>query len=261
MRYLVFHISHFSLQKQSMSQQAKPGEEEYVKGKLMMNVGDYASMLQHFVTAVALGNVSAMNDLAYYYQYAAKNETGAKDKVILYYTMAYEKGGNVNAAYNLGYHFYEQSDVENHLKWWKLASAGGNDTATFTLGAWYESQGDVKQAETYFALSAATTGNPKSTVALGDCLEARGQVKDAIALYMKALRMGYKDARYHVDKYLFTGQLTEDERDDVMEAVTPGFKQLKMQNKDKPPAQVTVSELNLPNGAKCMQFHISQSKD
>jgi TPR repeat protein len=125
------------------------GHGAYILGKTKMNQKKYEEMEEYYTKAIELGNISAINDMAYYNHYITKNHALAKQ----YYNEAIEKG-NIQAMYNIGYLCHEIGDIDNMLKWWKLATTKGSSQASYSLGVYYENINDKKHMLKYWKIGA-----------------------------------------------------------------------------------------------------------
>lgn len=188
------------------------GETIYVQGKLCMNNEQYEEMKKYFLEAIALGNSSAMNDLAFYYQYKEIDP----NKVIQYYKMAIESG-NVNSCYNLGCFYHEQGDIENKVKYLTLASEKGDERAHFGLGIYFEEAKKDKALSYKYYKLAANAGMAKAHVALGDYYKDQGKFLEAKNEYFTALRGGCIDANYCLDDRRLT--VSDEERREIFTLV------------------------------------------
>ena len=187
----------------------RPGGDEYVRGKLLMARGRFAEMAPLFAAAVALGNVSAMNDLAFYHHQVTKQP---KEADALYQKAA--DAGSAQAAFNLGHLRSEQGDSARALAAFARAAELGHADADWCMAVTHEAAGALDKAEPHFK-AAAARGNAKAACALGDCLLARGKTAEAKAQYRAALAAGHQLAHAHLTSNAAEIGLTAAERADA----------------------------------------------
>ena len=121
----------------------------------LCDVGDYyrfqenfEKMKEYYQKAIALGNVPAMNNMAFYYESIKEY-----DEMLKYYQMAIDKGFSY-AMNNLGHYYKDIGDEESMLKYYYMAYEAGNTYVIMNMITYYMEIEDLEMAsELYFELS------------------------------------------------------------------------------------------------------------
>ncbi len=146
---------------------------------------DMEMAIYYYKLATENGNIQAMNDLGYYYQF--RNFEVAEK----YYLMAIENN-NINSYSNLAY-CYEKilNDYDKAKKYYELGAKFGDTSAMNNFGYYYETvEKDIEMAKKYYQMG-ISNGDPDAMSNLAIYLdECENNPTDAIKYYLMAIKSG-----------------------------------------------------------------------
>jgi Tfp pilus assembly protein PilF len=132
--------------------------------------------------------------LGYYY-----SSIGDIENMLKYYKMAIDKG-NSSAMNNLGNYYSSIGDIENMLKYYKMAIDKGNSIAMNNLGYYYNKKGDIENMLKYYTM-AIDKGNSIAMNNLGNYYNKKGDIENMLKYYKMAIDKGNINAMTYLGYY------------------------------------------------------------
>ena len=179
---------------------------------------DEREALKWYKRAADAGNLDAMNDVGYYYQYGLGDLRKDEVEALKWYRVAAD-AGHATAMNNVGYYYQYglgglRKDEVEALKWLRKAADGGNAMAMCDIGYYYENglgglKENEKEALKWYRM-AADGGNAIAMYNIGNSyaygrLGLKEDEKEALKWYRMAADGGDADAMRNVADYYEDG--------------------------------------------------------
>jgi len=159
---------------------------------------NYEQMKKYYLVAIEKGNVSAMNNLGFYYRDIEKDY----ERMKTYYLMAIENNHS-GAMNNLGFYYEKiEKDYEQMKKYYIMAIEKGNKSAMYNLGLYYlEIEKDYEQMKKYYYM-AIEKGHASTMFSFGlyyDDVEKDYNLMEKYCLM--AIEKGHRIAMYKLEQF------------------------------------------------------------
>ena len=177
--------------------------QDFNKGFVAYNAGDYATALQEWKPLAEQGKASAQLNLGIIYE-RGKDVLVDYAKAVKWYRLSAEQG-NAQAQDNLGVMYYQGygviKDANEAVKWWRLSAEQGDASAQRNLGAIHANGNSLLQDNViaYMWYNIASANGDKRASEYRDAratLMKPANIKSAIAMASKCMSSGYKRCGY-----------------------------------------------------------------
>jgi TPR repeat protein len=162
----------------------------YLAGSLTEQKGDIETARYYYLKALENGHPKAQGA----FQGAASD---ASSKWSEDFVKTKAQSGDVDAQWDLAYHYYKANSLDAAVFWFRKAAENGHSYAQYYLGTcYYAGRGlekNIDEAIKWYAL-AANNGEPNAAFSMGALAERVGDIELAKSWYNLAVRNGHPTA-------------------------------------------------------------------